>query len=452
MDQSPQGPQSSSLHPGDKWIILCLVVLLLAGAEFLVRGSIRAVQSATLFNDFLSPYIQANAWTRGLDPYSPETLLRLWPPDAAHFLFLPKEVADGTLIAKRGIPTAYPITALVLLAPLSRLPWHVAYALWLILNLALFAVMLRALVTLAGLSLREPEAILLLAAALALAPFHTGIVTANVSVIVVELAVIAVWAARRHQKVASAVLLALATGLKPQIGLCFVLYYLLRRRWRLVGVTCLLLALMSAVGLLRVQLSHTPWLTNYLNDNQVLLQRGILANFTPINPLRFGLTNLQVVLYPLVHSVGVANDLAASFGIVFLTLWALVVYRRNSDDAEVLNLSAIAVLSLLPIYHRFYDAALLVFPVCWVFASFRTARRLTVLSIVLMLPFLIPGGTILQNWQNSGSIPSTLANRWWWQTFVMPHEIWMLFVLSILLLYEMFTRTPTAASNGKSST
>src|ERR1700722_1432004 len=82
-----------------KWTTVCLILLLLAMAEFLVRGPIRAVQTATHFNDFLSPYIQAKALVKGLDPYSPQVLLQLWPPQAPHFLFLPKEVANGTLVA-----------------------------------------------------------------------------------------------------------------------------------------------------------------------------------------------------------------------------------------------------------------------------------------------------------------------------------------------------------------
>src|SRR5271166_2418856 len=225
-------PGAGIKSTSNKWTALCLALLLLAGTEFVLRGPVRAIQTATQFNDFLSPYIQADAWTRGLDPYSPQTLLRLWPEGAAHFLFLPKEVADGTLIAKRGIPTAYPITSLVLIAPLSWLPWRLAYALWLAINLGLFSVMLWALLALAGLSYREPAAILLVAVTLALAPFHTGIVTGNVALVAVELGVIAVWTARQGYDILTAALLAISTGLKPQIGLCFLLYYLARRRWR----------------------------------------------------------------------------------------------------------------------------------------------------------------------------------------------------------------------------
>jgi hypothetical protein len=422
----------------DKWTALCLALLLVAGAEFVLRGPVRAIQVATQFNDFLSPYIQARAWTRGLDPYSPETLVRLWPGVAPSY-FLPKEVADGSVLARRGIPTAYPITSLVLIAPFSLFSWNLACALWLTTNLVFFVIMSFVLVTLAGLSYREPAAALLAAFTLALAPFHTGIVTGNVALISVELGVIAVWAARNRHDITTGVLLAISAGLKPQIGLCFILYYLARRRWRVFGITLAGLAVLASLGLLRLELGHTPWLRNYLNDNHVLLETGILANFTPVNPTRFGLINLQLVLYSLVGSVNIANGLAVSIGATFLFAWVVGMRRRGAqDDFEMLDLSAIAVVSLVPVYHRFYDAALLVLPLCWVFISFRKARSLgSFLSLLLMLPFLIPGGTLLETMQASGRIPSILASRWWWEMIVMPHQVWMLFLLSVLLLYEM---------------
>lgn len=431
--------ESNSRIARDWRSLLCLALILAAGAEFVVRGPIRAVQNSTQFNDFLSPYIQADAWTRGLDPYSPQTLLRLWPPQASHLQFVPREVADGSIIAKRGIPTAYPITSLVLVAPLSWLPWNLAYGLWFAINLALFGLMLSVLVELAGFSYRNIRGGLLIAFILALAPFHTGFVTGNVALAAVELGVIAIWAARQRHDIATAALLALSAGLKPQIGLCFLLYYLVRRRWRIFASAVALLALLAAVGLLRLEISHTPWIGNYVNDNHVLLESGILANFTPVNPMRFGLLNLQVILYSMVGSVGLANHVAELIGVIVLAIWLVLVWRRTSrqDELELLDLSAIAVMSLLPVYHRFYDAALLVLPLCKVFASYRKARLPAILALLLMVPFLIPGGTILQTMQINGRIPSTLSERWWWDTIVMPHEIWALFFLSLLLLYEI---------------
>lgn len=436
---------SATKHSGsrrpDARTIVCWVLLLLAASEFVVRGPVRAVRAGASFNDFLSPYIQAKALVHRLDPYSPEVLLRLWPPEAAHFMFLPREVADGTLVANRGFPTAYPITTLVLLAPFTVLPWSIASWLWFAANLLLFAIMLQAVLQLAGFSPLEARGILLIAATLALAPFHTCLAAVNPTAIAVELSVIGLWQAQLKNDLMAAVLFAISAGLKPQIGLIFLFYYLLRRRGRLFAIAVAILVLAGAVGLLWLKINHTPWFENYLRDNRILFETGKLGNFTDINPIRFGLINLQVALYPLIHNVGWTNGVARTVGMILLLCWLIgFALAREHENRELLELGALAVCSLLPIYHRFYDASLLVLPLCWAFVAFGKNRRVATVTLLLTTPFLVPGGTILQTLQENGRVPVSFASREWWQAFVMAHQAWALLLLSLLLLGAMFAQ------------
>lgn len=445
---------SAAKHSGfrrpDARTIVCLVLLVLAASEFIVRGPVRAIRTGASFNDFLSPYIQAKALVHRLDPYSPEVLLRLWPPEAAHFMFLPREVGNGTLVANRGFPTAYPITALVLLAPFSILPWNIASWAWFVANLVLYVIMLRAVLELAGFFHLERRGILLLTATLALAPFHTCLATGNPTAIAVELCMIGFWQARLENDVAAAILLAISAALKPQIGLIFLFYYLLRRRGRLVVTAGVLLSFVGVVGLLWLGTNHTPWLENYVRDNRILFATGKLGSFTDLNPIRFGLINLQVALYPLIDSVQWTNDVARAVWAILLVCWLVgFALTREHENCELLELGALAVCSLLPIYHRFYDASLLVLPLCWAFVSFGKNRKLATATLLLMTPFLVPGGTILQTLQESGRLPAMLADRAWWQAFVMAHQAWVLLLLSLLLVGAMFAqrrvREPSSA-------
>jgi hypothetical protein len=441
MQVIPALNRSVSRRPADARTILCLLLLVLAASEFVVRGPVRASRTGASFNDFLSPYIQAKALVHRMDPYSPEVLLRLWPPEAAHFMFLPKEVAEGTLVANRGFPTAYPITALVLLMPFTVLPWSVASWFWFAANLLLYVIMLRAVLDLAGFFYLNRPAILLIAATLALAPFHTCLAAGNPTAIAVELSVIGFWQARLGNEIAAAVLFAVSAGLKPQIGLIFLFYYFLRRRRRLIVIAAVILAFAGAVGLLWLGANHTPWFENYVRDNRILFETGKLGNFTGINPIRFGLINLQVALYPLIGSVEWTNDVARTAGIILLICWLVgFTLAREHEGRELLELGALAVISLLPVYHRFYDASLLIVPLCWAFVSFEQNRRTEAAALLLMMPFLVPGGTILQTLQENGRIPVSLANRAWWQAFVMAHQVCVLLLLSLWLLGVMFSQ------------
>ena len=113
------------------------LLLLIALGEFSARGPVRAFRHSG-FNDFISPYIQTKAWLRGSDPYDPQTLAKLWPSEAARPSFVYPESLDGTLPAKRGIPSPYPLTAFPLLAPLVQVHWTAAALTWTIFNITAF--------------------------------------------------------------------------------------------------------------------------------------------------------------------------------------------------------------------------------------------------------------------------------------------------------------------------
>jgi len=314
---------------------------------------------------------QTRAWIRGIDPYSPKSLLELWPAEATQFEFLRREVADGSILAKRGIPTAYPLTCFFLLAPLAWLPWPVANAVWAALNVAMFASMIWALISLTDLGRNRKRTYAFVICALALAPFHTGIATANIAVLAIELSVIAMWTARKRYDVVTGILLAIAIGLKPQIGLCFLAYYFFRRRWSIFGTAPFFIVAIGAVAALRLQLSHVTWINNYVSDNQALFGTGILSDFKAENATRFGLINLQLIIYSLAGPSAPANIVAFAIAGFMFAGFVWLLRGNNENGAGLLPISTIAVLSLLPIYHRFYDAALLILPLCWYLAGRR---------------------------------------------------------------------------------
>lgn len=426
---------------------IALVILLLSvGAEFTVRGPLRFAHAAN-FNDFISPYIQSRAWLHGEDPYSPQNLVRLWPPEAERFDFLSRDLADGTLVLKRGIPTAYPLSALALIAPLAVLPWHIAQPLWLAITVLSFVVTIASLLSVAKLLSLSRRALLFLALALALAPFHTALAAGSIVSVAVAASAAAIWAANRRREVLAGVLLALAVGLKPQIGLPFCLYYLIRRRWRIPAVAVGLPVMLFAFAALRCLACGTPWLQNYLYDNRILFAPGSLGDFTESNPMRFGLINLQVAAYTLLHNRNAATAAAIAVAAAASMVWLFLVYKRNERSPDLLALSALVVLSLVPIYHRFYDASLLIFPLAWTFTvsddRFRKMAR-TVLLVILVV-FLVPGGTVLEEMQQAGHF-ATLKNYWWWNTLVLPHESWSILLLAVLLLLFLQRKRSTVVS------
>jgi hypothetical protein len=109
---------------------------------------------------------------------------------------------------------------------------------------------------------------------------------------------------------------------------------------------------------------------------------------------------------------------------------------KYQSQTGLLEISAVLVLSMVSVYHRFYDAALLIWPLAW---SILVVKRtwITVLTVAAIAPFFVPGQAILAEFTRSGEISTSVAKTWWWTGIILPHQVWVLVLLTILLLIFM---------------
>jgi len=289
----------------------------------------------------------------------------------------------------------------------------------------------------AGLDWQNNATYLFMAFALALAPFHTGLATGTIVVVVIGLCAMALLAVERKYPLAAGILIAVAVGLKPQIGLPFLAYSILRRYWRVAASALLCLLGIASIALVRLAVAGVPWVNSYAYDNKILLGYGSLGDFTEANPIRFGLINLQLLTYALSGNREIADLAALAIAAVLGLAWLFFSWRSNDDGSDLLQVGTLAVLSLLPVYHRFYDAALLIFPLAWAWTALPGPLRAHArAAVALMLVFFVPGGSALEQFRHTYHIQS-LQQSWWWGTFIMPHEVWSLLLLASILLHAM---------------
>jgi glycosyl transferase family 87 len=416
-----------------KWRGILIAMFLFASAtEFCIRGPVRLLQDGSGWNDFLSTYIQAKAWGCGKDPYSPQSLIALWPSDNHRPLFVDAAAANGQLERKAGVPSPYPLTSLVLLSPFTLFSWSVALRWWIALNVCAVVLACFALVSICGCSLAEFRSQVFLGCAFALAPFHSGLGTANPAMLAVSLTVGCVWVMHSHWEKTAGVLLALAICLKPSVAGGLLLFFLIRRRWKVSMIATAGIALVGAVGAIRLAVSRVPWFFSYLENSRRIFAPGSVDDFTPANPIRFNMVNAQVPIYSLIGNAALANLAALFLAAIMLGCWLWFSRRHRSSD--VLAISFISVVSLIAVYHRFYDAALLIWPLAWSLLAVR--KRSTSLAVLLLIvPFFLPGAAVLDRLAVTGHIPRQWLNGWFWNDLVMPHEAWVLILLTILLLH-----------------
>ena len=365
---------------------------------------------------------------RGRNFANPQNFVALWRDEV------------GTTLGADTVRThiAPPPGAVVLLAPFGALSWPAAMIAWLAALLGGFVATVWALAKTAGFRIDESRTVAFAAGCLALAPFHTGIASANQTILIVGLCALGIWAGGNRRDIAAGLLFGAACSMKPHIGAFLVLYYLIHRRWRVFITSVAFTAGLVLLAAAWMQVHGVIWIPDYLNNIRFGATRNTIDDFTAANPIRFMLINLQVPLYSFTHGAKSANVLALSIGAVLIAVWIVLALRNRAVDGELLALAAVAVIGLLPLYHRLYDASVLAIPLCWCLSqASHDLKKISQGALLLMAPFLVPGTALLQQGVRQGRIPESWTHAWWWERVVMPHQTWLLLCLSVVLLYGM---------------
>jgi hypothetical protein len=406
--------------------VILWILIFLAAAEFVVRGPVRFLREPTNWNDLSQNYTASKLWLNGQSPSDPRNFVALWKQEAGSRL-------DLTDIRTHLAP---PLGGLVVMAPIAAFPWKVAKILWLALLLIAFTGTVWALALAGGFRWHELRTLAFIAACLALAPFQTGVASGNPSILVLGLCAVAIWAALSHSDVTAGILFGVACSLKPQLGAFLVLYFLVRRHWQLFLTAIGTTAALNLVAVLYLQFRGASWIQDYLHNARGFVSANPIDDFSTVNPARFTLINLQVPFFSITGHSSSANLLAFAVGGLLLCIWLYCVARDRESGPELLSLGAVSVLALLPVYHRFYDAGLLVVPLCWCLTSaVGRSRTIAKIALLLMTPFLVPGAAFLQQLAVHAKVPETITHSWCWSCIVMPHETWALLALCLVLLY-----------------
>ena len=418
--------------------IILYILLLLAATEFIMRGPVRFLGWSAEWNDFSQNYTASKLWLQGQSPCDPKNFVALWR----------KQVGSRLDLNDVRTHLAPPLGELVVLAPIAAFPWKIAKILWLILLLVAFATTAWALAATAGFRPGDLRTQAFIVACLALAPFQTGIASGNQTILVVGLCALGIWAAQRRSDIAAGVLFGIACSLKPQLGAFLVLFYLVRGRWRLFSTAVATTFGLILVAVIYLWLRGTAWTQDFLNNARGFVSaNNNIDDFSSVNPGRFNLINLQVPAFSITGNASSANLLAFAISFCLVCAWLFWAIKGRQRVPELLSLGAIAIVGLMPVYHRFYDASLLAVPLCWCFVTCaEKSNAIARAALLLMIPFLAPGSAFLQKLAATGRIPEALKDSWWWNQLVMPHEVWALLTLCLILLYWMKVEASTVTS------
>ncbi len=266
-------------------ILLLTVAVLQLGFRGLQR--VRADVPAW---DFASVYAAARTWMHGGDPYDLPAVVATWRGAGA---FAHRDVSY--------FATVYPPSSLVTIMPLAVLPAAPAMILWMALTIALLALQFLALGDMAHLDRRDPRMLILIGASLASAALQFGILSGQLSIPAISLCIIAFWCAGRQRDTLAGVLLGLACAVKPQVAAPFALYYMILRRFNLVGFTILIGAAIWIVALIAMHGSHVDWIDGWKHSVAETTRVGGVNDYGWSNRFRDEIVDLKMVLVGFLH-------------------------------------------------------------------------------------------------------------------------------------------------------
>jgi hypothetical protein len=222
-------------------------------------------------------------------------------------------------------------------------------------------------------------------------------------------------------------------------------YFLFTRRW----TTCRFAAIMSLaildVAIIGMRVAHVDWIAGWSNSIAATGVPGGVNDYGWAGTFRDEMMDLKMLLIglPLSHR-------ALRIAIMGVTLAMLATYFRSfprrdqrTPHDELLPLATLCAISLLPIYHRVYDAALLTTGLAWILSELDGPRRkLALAMLVPMLAFLIPFDLVLSI---SNRVPAltAMARTDWWQSLIAPHYAWGLLGVTLTLLFVMKRQAAT---------
>lgn len=419
----PSRPELGKAGEGPAW--WAWVLLVLAAGLMLWRGSWRALGGGES-SDFSLMYQSTVAFNHGVSPYDPSAMELLWAASGG-----PVEEPQLAPMERGAGLFVYPPTTFVVLAPLGVLPWPWAKAVWMGLNTVLLAWSVRTLGGLAGVT--GTRWAVFSAMALAMAPGHTAIYVGQLCVVVFAMIVRAVSLGAAGRCVGAGVMLGLACALKPQLAVPFVVYEVARRRWTTVAMAAVVVAALAGAAVTRLEQSGVPWLEQF-RANVALLTTSDNGDSSQRNVLAYQLVNLQAWL----HTFSDDRALVWRWSCAVLGVMALAfagVDRFRVERApEFVSRSLVACLTILAVYHRAYDAVVLLLPLAWVFSagavSAGRASRWVVLGASAC--FLLPGASLLA--AVKGRLPEAVTGSVLWTTAILPHAVIAVVVMGWALI------------------
>jgi hypothetical protein len=213
----------------------------------------------------------------------------------------------------------------------------------------------------------------------------------------------------------------------------------------------LTLGLAAGVGVWVLRSNGIDWLPAW-RDNLRVFSTSDNGSSGLANPIRYQLVNLHVWIHAFLADTRTVGMIV--WGVVLGLCGAYLAFDRLRPESrsELLSLSMVGAASLMIIYHRSYDAMVLLFPMALLAQRLAAGRRgLAEVALAACLAvFFVPGPTALDWLADQGRIPASIVQSPLWNGLLIPHAAITILILAVALV-AMRRRVARESAPGSTS-
>ncbi|MGA3130604.1 MAG: glycosyltransferase family 87 protein [Terracidiphilus sp.] len=393
-----------------------LLCLLLSVAISITWASVIAATSHSGMGAFKAIFYGVRCLIRHSDPYNPAILQQVYESEGGRFS---PDPAEAFLFRRAMLVCVNLPTSLFLIAPLAVLPWKIAALVWMVLNIAGFSIA-AFLLWMTGRNYALKPSTLIICFLLANAELVLAL--GNLAGIATGLCMIAAWCFLEERFVLGGIFcLAVGLALKPHDAGLVWFYFLLaggvyRRR---ALQTLAVVAALTLPAILWISYVAPQWPRELRANMHALSAHGSVNDPGP-DSLTFRSPDYVISLqspFSLIRDApGFYNSASyLTCGLLLLAGAIRVLKSRFTKRNAWIALAAVAPLSMLPVYHRAYDAKLLLLAVPACALLWREGGRLKWLAGLMTTLAVVSTGdvpaTILLGIMNSTQGLDNISGR-----------------------------------------
>ncbi|HWA93659.1 MAG TPA: glycosyltransferase family 87 protein [Terracidiphilus sp.] len=389
--------------------------------------------------DFRAVYYAARCAVSGENPYNEAVFLARYKVENGEFPTTPRDLQNFL----QGIPICVnPPTTLLFVLPFTWLGWASASAIWIFLQFASMSLGAFFVWKMAGEF--SPRLSLFLIAFL-MANCQSLYRMGNISACVIGLSIFAFWSFRKKYLEAAGVLaLAIGLALKPQVAgvlwfLCMLVDKHYRKRALQAFSVAFLLCVLSVGWISRIS---PEWLRDWRGNIAQTSARGGINDPGPQSTGNHGVNriiSLQTLLSNFDDNPEFYNSISMGLSALLLATWCYYFHKAPDPSERLwLGMASLVPLALLPVYHRQYDAKLLllIIPACALL--WEKTHRYRAVALVLTVCLLtasadIPGAIIAIFAEKLQSMTAFTGSRFFLALIENPVPVCILFFAAFYL-------------------